>query len=184
MIKRCLIANSNTHFEDYRASFFQWRLDNDKTGSKILFGIPIVIGIAVLITFVLDNSDFVPNSGNSMSHFDDSVNDDMYSNNLYSGPFAILDGTYGVDDTLFLIGDQIPLDSKGKIDFVRPDGKIHHTIQYDGSKDAVNHYFTPVLSSDLEECSDCELFGTWKISFRNNQGMTYLPITFEVIGGN
>ena len=107
--------------------------------------------------------------------------DSKYSANLYSGPFAILDGEYGVNDTVFLIGDQIPLDSKGQIDFVRPDGRIHHTLQFDGSKNAVNHYFTPVSSSDLEECSDCEFFETWKISFRGNQEMTYLPITFEVI---
>lgn len=107
---------------------------------------------------------------------------EMFSlKNLYSGPFAILDGTYGVDDTAFLIGSEIPLNSKGKIDFIRPDGKIHHSFPFDGSKSAVNHYFTPVLSKDLEECPNCEFFGTWEISFRNDDDISYSPIYFEVI---
>ncbi|KEQ56499.1 hypothetical protein AAA799E16_01967 [Marine Group I thaumarchaeote SCGC AAA799-E16] len=149
---------------------------------KIVYGIPIVILSAIIINLVLDESNIETSSFAPMV----DSNPDVYSKfetsaNLYSGPFAILDGTYGVNDTVFLIGDQIPLDSKGEMDFIRPDEKIHHTLQYDGSKNAVNHYFTPVSSSDLEECADCEFFGTWKISFRSNQGMTYLPITFEVI---
>lgn len=147
---------------------------------KTIYVLSIIVGFGALITLVLNGSDSTSDTVNSMSHFDDSTSDGLHSNNLYSGPFAILDGTYSINDTVFLIGDQIPFDSKGKIDFIRPDGKIHHTLYYDGSKDAVNHYFTPVSSSDLEECSDCEFFGTWKISFRSEQGMTYLPITFQV----
>lgn len=151
---------------------------------KIVYGIPIVILSAIVINLVLSDSVIETSSSVPLNPNPESTEDFDYSTNLYSGPFAILDGTYGVNDTVFLIGDEIPLDSKGMIDFIRPDGKIHHSLQYDGSKNAVNHYFTPVSSSDLEECPDCEFFGTWKISFRSNQGMTYLPITFEVIGGN
>ena len=148
---------------------------------KIVYGIPIVIISAIIINLVLDESAIETSSSIPLNPNPESISEDSdYSNNLYSGPFAILDGTYGINDTVFLIGDEIPLDSKGMIDFIRPDGKIHHSLQYDGSKNAVNHYFTPVSSSDLEECSECEFFGTWKISFRNNQGITYLPITFEV----
>jgi len=151
---------------------------------KIVYGIPIVILSAIIINLVLGES-VIETSSMSLNSNSDVFSEDFdYSSNLYSGPFAILDGTYGVNDTVFLIGDQIPLDSKGVIEFIRPVGKIHHTLQYDGSKNTVNHYFTPVSQSDLEECIDCEFFGTWKISFRSNQGMTYLPITFEVIGGN
>ena len=149
---------------------------------KIVYGIPIVILSAIIINLVLDESDIQTSSFTPiMNSNSDAYSEFETSTNLYSGPFAILDGTYGVNDTVFLIGDQIPLDSKGEMDFIRPDGKIHHTLQYDGSKNAVNHYFTPVSQSDLEECPDCEFFGTWKIFFRSNQGMTYLPITFEVI---
>lgn len=154
---------------------------------KIVYGIPIVILSIIIVTLVLDDSNIETSPSTSMNSNSDTFSNDSdssFSSNLYSGPFAILEGTYGVDDTIFLIGDEIPLDSKGEIDFIRPDGKIHHSLQYDGSKDAVNHYFIPVSSSDLDECPDCEFFGTWKISFRNNQGMIYLPITFEVVGGN
>ena len=150
---------------------------------KIVYGIPIVILSAVIINHILDESDIGISSTALVNPNPDVYLDESesFSNNLYSGPFAILDGTYGINDTVFLIGDEIPLDSKGKIDFIRPDGRLHHTLQYDGSKNAVNHYFTPVSSSDLQECPDCKFFGTWKISFRSNQGMTYLPITFEVL---
>ena len=151
---------------------------------KIVYGIPIVIMSTIIINLVLDDSAIETSSSIPLNPNFETVSEDFdYSNNLYSGPFAILDGTYGVNDTVFLIGDEIPLDSKGMIDFIRPDDKIHHSLQYDGSKNAVNHYFTPVSSSDLEECAECEFFGTWKISFRSNQGMTYLPITFKVTGG-
>lgn len=153
---------------------------------KISWTIPIVIIIVVIISIILVGSDlqtFVPKQS-TKQHVSTLTNEHtniVSENNLYSGPFAILDGIYGIDDTVFLIGSEIPLDSKGKIDFIRPDGRIHHTIQFDGSKSAINHYFTPVSSSDLKECSDCKFFGTWKISFRSNEGMSYFPIQFEVV---
>lgn len=152
---------------------------------KIVYGTPIVILSAIIINLVLD--DFVIDTSSSVtfnSNPETIVEDFDYSDNLYSGPFAILDGTYRVNDTVFLIGDGIPHDSKGVIDFIRPDGEIHHSLHYDGSKYSVNHYFTPVSQSDLKECTECEFFGIWEISFRSNQGMTYLPITFEVINSD
>jgi len=82
---------------------------------------------------------------------------------------------------VFFIGSEIPLNSKGTIEFIRPDGEIHHTFPFDGSKSAVNHYFTPVSASDLEECLDCKFFGTWTISFRVDEGISYAPMSFEVI---
>ena len=151
---------------------------------KIVYGVPIVILSAIILNLALNESNIELSSSTPLmnSNSDDfSENFDYSSNNLYSGPFAILKGTYDVDDTVFLIGDKIPLNSKGEIDIIRPDGRIHHSLQFDGSKNAVNHYFTPVLSSDLEECSECEFFGTWEISFRSKQGISYESITFEVI---
>ena len=156
---------------------------------KIILGIPIVILAAIIIEIAIDSTEteiFTPT--NSMSpEFEENPrngNSETLSNNLYSGPFAILDGTYGVDDTVFLIGSEIPLDSKGTIDFIRPDGMIHHKYPFDGSKSAVNHYFTPVSSSDLEECSNCKFFGTWIVSFESDSGSLYAPMSFDVIGEN
>lgn len=80
---------------------------------------------------------------------------------MYSKPFAILDRTYGVDDTVFLIGSEIPLDSKGEIVFLHPNRKIHYKYPFDGLKNAVKPYFTHVSLSDLKECLNCEFFGTW-----------------------
>lgn len=150
-------------------------------------GILIAMGLIVLFASIFftglsstsDSSSYNANSQTSDISYDES--ETSFSKNLYSGPFAILDGTYGVDDTVFLIGSEIPLNSKGKMDFIRPDGKIHHSFPFDGSKSAVNHYFTPVSSSDLQECIDCEFFGTWTISFRIDEGISYTPMSFEVI---
>jgi len=150
----------------------------------------ILIGLGLIILFGIIFYTSLTSTTNTS--FDDTTNfqspdrsfDDsemFFSNNLYSGPFAILEGTYGVDDTVFFIGSEIPLNSKGTIDFIRPDGEIHHTFPFDGSKSAVNHYFTPVSTSDLEECLDCEFFGTWIISFRVDDGIPYAPMSFEVI---
>jgi hypothetical protein len=145
--------------------------------------IPVTVLIIIVLSIVFEN----PSTYTSISHpqvnsklNDTSFSKSVTSNNLYSGPFAILDGVYGIDDTLFFIGSGIPSDSKGEIIFIRPDGKIHHTIQFDGSKSAVNHYFTPVSSSDLKNCLKCAFFGTWKISFKTEQGIAYTPIYFKV----
>lgn len=149
----------------------------------ILIGMGLVVLFAsIFLTGLSSTSDYSSDNTNlqrSDISYDES--DESFSKNLYSGPFALLDGTYGVDDTVFLIGSEIPLNSKGTIDFIRPDGKIHHTFPFDGSKNAVNHYFTPVSSSDLEECINCEFFGTWTISFSIDEGISYAPMNFEVI---
>lgn len=149
-------------------------------------GILIAMGLVILFASIFfiglsstsDSSSYDTTQTSEISLDESEIS---FSKNLYSGPFAILDGTYGVDDTVFLIGSEIPLNSKGKIDFIRPDGKIHHSFPFDGSKSAVNHYFTPVSSSDLQECIDCEFFGTWMISFSIDKGISYAPMSFEVI---
>lgn len=153
---------------------------------KIIFGPIIAVLIAMLLSFVLSDTSIeslapVDSRNLEFENIGKNSESEIFSKNLYSGPFAILDGTYGVDDTVFLIGSEIPVNSKGTIDFIRPDGKIHHSFPFDGSKSAVNHYFTPVSSSDLRECLDCEFFGTWTISFRSDEGISYSSINFEVI---
>lgn len=152
---------------------------------KILFGIPIIILVAIIINIIFDDLDneLFELQQPTRSEFKDTEYNEtkITSSNLYSGPFAILDGIYSIDDTVFLIGSEIPLNVKGEITVIRPDGKIHHSLSFDGSKSAVNHYFTPVRSSDLEECTKCDFFGVWEISFTNNNEMIYSPIYFEVI---
>lgn len=151
---------------------------------KILFGIPIVIAIAVTLSIILDGIDtetFTAPKLENVKPSDVSSSEVNSLYKLYSGPFAILKDSYSVDDTVFLIGSEIPLDSKGEMAFIRPDGEIHHKFPWDGSKSAVNHYFTPVSSNDLEECSGCGFFGTWEIVFTSEQGISYSPIHFEII---
>jgi hypothetical protein len=150
----------------------------------ILIGMGLVVLFASIFFTGLSSASHSNADGNANPYTSDVLSGEseaFISKNLYSGPFAILDGMYGVDDTVFLIGSEIPLNSKGTIDFIRPDGKLHHTFPFDGSKSAVNHYFTPVSSSDLQECLDCEFFGTWTISFRSDEGISYASMSFEVI---
>ncbi len=153
---------------------------------KALLGISIAIAIAVIASISLQGTnDETVTSKQPVNpqHANTSVNKDAspyLSSKLYSGPFAIFDEGYGINDIVFFIGNEIQLDSRGEILFIRPDGEIHHTLHFDGSKQAVNHYFTPVSSSDLKECADCKFFGTWEIAFRSIDGISYSSIYFEV----
>jgi hypothetical protein len=151
-----------------------------------LLGIFIVIAIVLIVAIVVQDTNddtFTSTQPMNSQHVNtsgDGNSDPYLSSKSYSGPFAILEDSYGVDDTVFFIGSDISLDSKGGILFIRPDGEIHHVLYFDGSQQAVNHYFTPVSSSDLKECPDCEFFGTWEIAFRSVEGIFYTSIHFEV----
>ncbi len=151
-----------------------------------LLGIFIVIGIVLISAIYIQGTNDDVNISTQppkLEHgdmFGDENTNPYMSSKLYSGPFAIFDESYGVDATVFFIGSDISQGSQGDILFVRPDGKIHHTLYFDGSQQAVNHYFTPVSSSDLMECPDCEFFGTWEIAFRPTEGSFYSSIHFEV----
>ncbi len=100
--------------------------------------------------------------------------------NAISGPFSINTMAIGIDDVLFFRGDKIPIDAKGDIIFKRPDGKIDHTIPFDGTKSAINHYFTPVGSDDVLHCTECDYFGTWTIHFDEVNGKQFGDLRFEV----
>ncbi len=151
-----------------------------------LLEIFIVVAIVLIIAIFIQgtsNETVTPSqplNSQQVNTLDDESDSHFMSSKLYSGPFAILNGSYGVDDTAFFIGSDISQGSKGDILFIRPDGEIHHTLQFDGSKQAVNHYFTPVSSNDLKECQDCKFFGTWEIVFRPIEENFYPPIQFEV----
>ncbi len=152
-----------------------------------LLGIFIVIGIVLISAIYVQGTNdggadtsMQPSKLESDERFGDEDANPYLSSKLYSGPFAIFDETYGVDDTVFFIGSDISQGSRGDILFVRPDGEVHHTLYFDGSQQAVNHYFTPVSSSDLMECPDCKFFGTWEISFRPVEGNFYSSINFDV----
>jgi len=100
--------------------------------------------------------------------------------NAISGPFSINTMAIGIDDVLFLRGSEIPIDAKGEIIFKRPDGKIDHTIPFDGGKSAINHYFTPASSDDVLHCTECNYFGTWTIQFEEANGKSYGDLVFVV----
>ena len=98
-----------------------------------------------------------------------------------SGPFVIDNDTYEINEVLFFTVNGIMPGEYGKAVFTSPDGKIANTVFFDGRKNPVlNHYFTPVSSSDIENCENCELIGQWTISFEMTEGSNYFPIYFTV----
>jgi len=135
---------------------------NSKNIPKIIFMIPIIIAIASIVNITLEGltsetADFTPSMnsqhGNTLQNGFGNMDS---TNNLYSRPFAILNEKYGIDDTVFFIGSEIPLNSKGEVLFIRPDGKVDHKIRYNGAKSTINHYFTPAGSDDVMNCVDCD----------------------------
>ena len=141
-----------------------------KKPPKAILMIPILVVIIVTTGIVMEGMEFkIPTSIPSGSPYD-----------VFSGPFAINSDTYDIDESLFFVSSGIPPNEKGEIIFTQPDGKINHKLPFDGSKGPIKHYFTPVQSDNLDGCSNCELFGTWEISFEMTEGRSYDPIYFTV----
>lgn len=94
--------------------------------------------------------------------------------------------TFSLDKTSYNIGDKVVLTStslsreqRGEVVFMQPDGKIHHTYPFDGSRvNAVKHSFRILPSSS--DCIPTDMLGVWKASFRMQLGAQHNPITFEV----
>lgn len=144
-----------------------------KKHSKIKILIPVTILVAVIGSIAI-----LPTTepGKALT---------AYSNykppgNAIAGPFSINTMDLDIDDVLFFRGNEIPPDMKGEIIFKRPDGKVDHKIPFDGAKSAINHYFTPARSDDIENCTNCNYLGTWIIQFDEVNGKYLKDLRFVV----
>ena len=100
---------------------------------------------------------------------------------IASGPFKIDRSEYQLGEKIFVNIDELSMDEKGKVIFLRPMNSTHHspyhTMPFDGSGQRNNYYFTPDLSELREICDIDELIGNWKVVF---QGTDYLDLEFRV----
>ena len=103
---------------------------------------------------------------------------------ITSGPFKIDRSEYLLGEKIFVNIDQLNIDEKGKVIFLRPVSDTnyapYHTMPFDGSAQRNNYYFTPDLSKFRKICSTDEIIGNWKVVF---QGTDYPDLKFKVIAG-
>ena len=100
---------------------------------------------------------------------------------ITSGPFKIDRSEYLLGEKIFVNIDELDINEKGKVIFLRPINNTHyspyHTMPFDGSGQRNNYYFTPDLSELRGICNTDELIGNWKVVF---QGTDYLDLEFRV----
>ena len=101
---------------------------------------------------------------------------------ITSGPFKIDRSEYLLGEKIFVNIDELDINEKGKVIFLRPINNTHyspyHTMPFDGSGQRNNYYFTPDLSTSKGICNTNELIGNWKVMF---QGTNYSNLEFKVI---
>jgi len=102
---------------------------------------------------------------------------------LTSGPFQIDRSQYLLGENIFVSVNNLALNEKGQITFLRPMNKTHYavyvTYPFDGEiKSSFNNYFTPGLSKALKICTKDDLIGSWRVVF---QGADYENLSFEII---
>jgi len=101
---------------------------------------------------------------------------------IASGPFKIDRSEYQLGEKIFVNIDELSMDEKGKVIFLRPMNSTHHspyhTMPFDGSGQRNNYYFTPDLSELRGICNTEELAGDWKVIF---QGTDHSDLEFKVI---
>ena len=103
--------------------------------------------------------------------------EDMKTQWISSGPFAIDKPKYKLGEDVFLTVHGLKPNEAGNIIFMIPDGRVWTEIPFNGTlKTDFSYYFKPDTSSHLKILSPDELVGTWKAVF---QGVPYASISFE-----
>jgi len=93
--------------------------------------------------------------------------------------------TFSLDKPSYTIGEAVTLTSRlsqeqrGEVVFTQPNGKIHHTYPFDGSRvKTIEHSFRIMPPSN--DCIPTDLLGVWDVSFKMPLGLKQNPISFEV----
>lgn len=131
--------------------------------------VPIVVGILVVAVII------------STTYFygEQKTPDEIKSQWIISGPFAIDKSKYKLGENIFLTVHELKPNEAGNILIVRPNGDIWTSIPFNGTlKSTFNYYFKPDTSAVLKIYEPEDLVGTWKVIF---QGLTYEPLSFEII---
>ncbi|MGB6463647.1 MAG: hypothetical protein WBF38_05435 [Nitrosotalea sp.] len=96
-----------------------------------------------------------------------------------SGPFAINNGTYRLDDNVFMVVTGLKPTDAGKIIVYDPKGGVFTQEPFNGTlKSDFNYFFKPNTERIEKLCTPQDLVGNWTIDF---SGTSYDPIHFEII---
>ena len=104
--------------------------------------------------------------------------EDMRTQWISSGPFAIDKPKYKLGENIFLVVTNLQPNEAGEISFVRPNGRSYADIPFNGTlKDHFTYYFTPTTSAFKNIYKPEQLVGAWTLIFH---GVAYPPLTFEI----
>lgn len=96
-----------------------------------------------------------------------------------SGPFSINNGTYKLDDNVFMVVTGLKPTDVGKIVVYDPNGRIFTQSPFNGTmKSDFNYFFKPNTEKIEKLCTPQDLVGNWTIDF---PGTSYDPIHFKII---
>ena len=105
--------------------------------------------------------------------------DELKSQWISSGPFAIDKPKYKLGENIFLVVSNLKPDEAGVISFILPDGRSYADISFNGTlKDHFTYYFTPTTSIPKKIYKPEQLTGTWNMIF---QGVQYETLKFEIL---
>ena len=128
-----------------------------------LLGIFIVVAIVLIVSISIqetNNETVIPTQPLNSQHGDtvgDKSASPYLSSKSYSGPFAILNDSYGVDDTVFFIGSEISQDTAAI------------AVEVEGASASL------YLGDDNAPAG-----GEWPMAYMNSYGMTIAAGTSEV----
>jgi hypothetical protein len=98
---------------------------------------------------------------------------------ITSGPFAITNGTYRIDDNVFMVVTGLKPTDVGKMTVYDPEGAIYTQVPFNGTlKSDFNYFFKPNTERLSKICTPQDLVGNWTIAF---PGTSYNPIHFKII---
>ena len=105
--------------------------------------------------------------------------EDLKSQWISSGPFAIDKPKYKLGENIFLTVNNLQVNEAGTIHFVRPNGVSYADLLFNGTlKDHFSYYFTPTTSKLRKIYNAEDLVGTWTVIF---SGVSYSPLKFEIV---
>ena len=104
--------------------------------------------------------------------------EDLQSQWVISGPFAIDKPKYKLGENIFLSVNNLQPNEVGVISFVWPNGVSYADIPFNGTaKNHFTYYFTPTTSAFKKIYKPEQLVGTWTVIFH---GVAYPPLKFEI----
>ena len=108
-----------------------------------------------------------------------SPRDELKSQWISSGPFAIDKPKYKLGENIFMTVNKLQPNEAGTIHFVRPNGVSYADLPFNGTlKDYFTYYFTPTTSVIRKIHNPEDLVGTWTVIF---SGVSYSPLKFEIV---